>query len=591
MVVPPVAWLCRIAWGTIVLWIMSSALVKAQSTQRIEGHEDGAAIVRGTVLNRVTHEAIGGALVYSPDQQYATMTDDRGHFEFKFPPQRPEPQENPPGAANSYVLRRPQFLSNSPPTEFLARKPGFLQGASHANNGRDSSNQSEIMVYLDPEALITGHVSIPGMEGDLRIRLELYRRDIVGGQEHWQSAGTFTTWADGEFRFFDLTAGTYKLVTLEQLDRDPLVAAPGGQLFGYPPVYYPGTMDFSAAGVIQLAAGTTFQANITPTRREYYPVKVPVANPAVGQPMNIRVYPLGHPGPGYSLGYNSAEESIQGLLPDGSYTLEADTQGDPGSTGVVNFSVHGAPLDGPAVNLIPNTSVTVNVREEFRSEQTVFNETSGEPADGSSISPVSRQINFQVVLTPIEEFSSAESRASQPIEGTREHALVIPNVRPGRYRVAATSGVGYPAIVLYGGSDLKHEPFVMGLGGASQPIQVTLRDDGAEVDGTVRDTAKSERMPDQSGDAGLGRYVCFLPVDGRAGQFREAYVNPDGSFAQAQLAPGAYLVLAFDRPRYDLEYSDPEVLRKFESKGQVIRVEAGQKEHLRLSVIPGGDLQ
>src|ERR1700688_1106316 len=42
--------------------------------------------VHGTVINNKTHEPIARALVYSPDNRYATMTDDRGHFEFKFPP-------------------------------------------------------------------------------------------------------------------------------------------------------------------------------------------------------------------------------------------------------------------------------------------------------------------------------------------------------------------------------------------------------------------------------------------------------------------------------------------------------------------------
>ncbi|HEV3201844.1 MAG TPA: hypothetical protein VGZ73_28295, partial [Bryobacteraceae bacterium] len=33
-----------------------------------------ADVLRGTVVNGVTHEAIGRALVYSPDNRFATMT-------------------------------------------------------------------------------------------------------------------------------------------------------------------------------------------------------------------------------------------------------------------------------------------------------------------------------------------------------------------------------------------------------------------------------------------------------------------------------------------------------------------------------------
>jgi hypothetical protein len=50
-------------------------------------------------------------------------------------------------------------------------------------------------------------------------------------------------------------------------------------------------------------------------------------------------------------------------------------------------------------------------------------------------------------------------------------------------------------------------------------------------------------------------------------------------------------VLAFDSPQNDLAYADAEAMRKLESKGQVIHVDPGQKEHLRLKIIAGGDLQ
>ena len=42
-------------------------------------------IVRGTVVNALTGQPIGRALVYSPDNRYATFTDGEGHFEFTLP--------------------------------------------------------------------------------------------------------------------------------------------------------------------------------------------------------------------------------------------------------------------------------------------------------------------------------------------------------------------------------------------------------------------------------------------------------------------------------------------------------------------------
>jgi hypothetical protein len=195
------------------------------------------------------------------------------------------------------------------------------------------------------------------------------------------------------------------------------------------------------------------------------------------------------------------------------------------------------------------------------------------------------------MLMPLEEFGSNEGGISQPMEGSRERSLVIPNVRPGHYRLRVESGVGFAASVLSGGTDLLRQPFVVGLGGADSPIEVTLRDDGVEVTGTVEDATKTNRRPDQSQDFSTQYYVYFVPVGGSAGQFRQTMGGPDGSFTQEQLPPGAYRVLAFDRAQEDLAYANEEALRKFESNAQVIRFTAGQKERLRLTVIPGSDSQ
>jgi hypothetical protein len=587
----PILRLRTVASAISLLCCIASGFAKAQYVQQYGGRTDGPSSVHGTVLNRLTHEPIGRALVYSQDQQHATLTDSLGHFEFKFPQRKPEPAQNmtaAPGAGTT----GPQNVSSSPyflPTEFFARKPGFLQDPGTPLNARARSDSSELTIFLDPESLIIGHVSIPGLEGFLRFNLELYRRDVSGGRELWNSAGSVTTWADGEFRFADLAAGTYKLLTEEQLDRDPLTVIPGGQLFGYPPVFFPGVSDFSAAGAIQLGTGVTFQANISPTRREYYPVKIPVANPAFGQLTNIRVYPLGHPGPGYSLAYDSAEQQIQGSLPDGSYTLKAETHGQPGSTGILNFSVRGAPLDGPALNLIPDSPLLFNIREEFGSGQSVFIEGTTETASGSSSATTFRQVNLQVVLAPIEEFGFSGIRSSEPIQGTRDHAVMIQNVSPGRYRVEISSGVGYAASVLSGGTDVLHEPLTVGMGGAASPLQVTLRDDGATVDGTVEDEKGADPRPPQGNDFRPSRFIYFLPVGGSSAQFRQSNSNSEGAFSHWQLPPGSYLMLAFDRPQIDLEYSNPDTLHKLESKGQVIQVEPGDKVHLHLTVVPGSN--
>lgn len=49
----------------------------------------------------------------------------------------------------------------------------------------------------------------------------------------------------------------------EQMDRDSLLPVPGARLFGFPPIYYQTTTDFSVASAIVVKGKETAQANLT----------------------------------------------------------------------------------------------------------------------------------------------------------------------------------------------------------------------------------------------------------------------------------------------------------------------------------------
>src|SRR6267142_4595267 len=143
----PIKWLRTIAPAILLSSLIPSGFAEAQSAQGFDGPAEDASSIHGRVLNRLTNEPISRALVYSPDQQYATLTDDRGHFEFKFPPQEPAPQENLPATSDFNLVRSPRFSENFRPTMFQARKPGFLPSESNPYNGRAAQNPSQITIY------------------------------------------------------------------------------------------------------------------------------------------------------------------------------------------------------------------------------------------------------------------------------------------------------------------------------------------------------------------------------------------------------------------------------------------------------------
>jgi hypothetical protein len=468
----------------------------------------------------------------------------------------------------------------------MARKTGFFPRNDGQEGFQISPAQQEVTISLVPEARVVGHVILPGSDGSDRIQVELYRRQVREGREHWDSAGTVMSRSDGEFRFAELSAGSYKLFTHELLDRDPLTFNPRGQIFGYPPVYYPSASDFATAAVIRLSPGGTFQASVSPAKREYYPVKVGVTNAPAALQTGIQVWPQGHASPGYSLGYNVEDELIEGLLPNGTYTVQVTTYGPNVMTGMLNITVSGAALSGPAVTLLPNSSITVSVREEFQHTEIVPQGT----ITIGGIPPVpenGRRPNYlQVTLLPAEEFGVASSVSLRPPTGPEDDSLVIENVQPGRYRVRANTAIGFASSITSGGTDLQRQPLVVGEGGSTPPIEITVRDDGAEVEGTIERTTTTEvrRAGFNSPGQPVGN-VYFVPMADSGGQFSETWASADGKFQLQQLPPGAYRVLAFDRQQPDLEYASDEVMGQYDSKAQFIHVVAGQKEHLRLPLI------
>ena len=578
-----------VVFGIALSWCNGITQLSAQTSAAGTEHNNS---LRGTVVNGVTHEPIGHALVFSPDNRFATMTDDRGHFEFTFPARD---SEKTAGFAGLSSVRSPessqlQHAGINRPTVLMARKPGFVS----RNNGPEvvqlSSAQQELTISLMPEARVVGHVVLPGYDSSDRIQVELYRRQVRDGREHWDPAGTVMSRSDGEFRFAELSAGSYKLFTHELLDRDPLTFNPRGQLFGYPPVYYPAASDFATAAVIRLSPGETFEAKVSLTKREYYPVKLGVMNASPGLQPQVAVWPQGQASPGYSLQYNPGEHLIEGLLPDGIYTIQASTFGQNAMTGTSSIAVSGSAVSGPTVMMLPNCSITVSVKEEFQRADTASQGTITLGGIRSNPENGRRSNYLHVTLVPDQEFGFAPSPSLRPPAGPEDDSLVIENVQPGRYRVRVNTFIGFSSAITSGSTDLQRQTLVVGPGASTPPIEITVRDDGAEVEGVIESTPSTgvRRTGFNSPGQSPGN-VYFVPIADGDGQFREAWISPDGKFRLQQLPPGTYRVLAFDRQQPDMEYARGEVLGQYDSKAQVVRVVSGQKEHLQLPLITANE--
>ena len=523
---------------------------------------DGNDGLQGVVLNSVTHEPVSRALVSSPDNRFATMTDGQGHFEFKFPK-----------AGNEAANR---------PTALMARKPGYLTELVPDRDLDRSVN--EVTLSLAPEGLIIGHVSLPSTEAADKIQVQLYRREVDDGRAHWVPGGQTATRSNGDFRFAELAAGTYKIMTLEQLDRDHPPATSGDeQLYGYAPVYFPSAKTFAGGETIALSAGQTFQADLTVVRQPYFSVKISVTNAPPNTGIGVSVSSAGSHSPGYSLGYNSQGHVIEGMLPQGTYLVEAFGFGPPFIVGESALTVHNAPLSVGSMTMVATQSITVNVKEEF-SSQDQTNDTNSVTVTRLSSASTGPRSYLSLRLEPVDDFIQHGGASLRPPANAKDESLVLDGVVPSRYWVHVDSSRGYASAVTSGGVDLLTEPLVVA-GGSSGPIEITMRDDMAQVEGTIEGADASA----SSGSRAPFAHVYCVPLPDSPGRFSEVAASADGTFTFLNLPPGVYRVLAFKHAQLSLEFRNPEVIRAYEASGPVVHLTSGGKEHITVPLISKGE--
>jgi hypothetical protein len=540
--------------------------------------------IHGTVINTVTHEPIARALVYSQDNRVAAFTDDRGHFDLPLP--RPDMNPTLFGTASADGIQRSVgFAQLQTPVVLAARKPGFLPPASMPNGFLADPAQPNLVVRLVPEGRIVGRVALPG-SGDIAdyaavapIRVTLLYRTVNEGRERWEPLRQVEARSNGDFRFFNLFAGTYRVLTDEALDRDPQNFAPNAQVYGFPPAFFPVASDADSSASIHVSPGETIQATLTLTRREYYDVRLPVLNAPANTLFDVLVWPVGHPGLGYSLGYDLSRNAVRGMLPDGTYTVMV-LHSEGSATGTATITVHGARVTAPSIAVVPNPSISVVVHEELAKSRT---DSRGDaPSVGGSISSHIEFNGYQFTLMPEDGYALEREITASMISDQQPLRYVFGQVPPGRYRVKVFSQASYTASIRAGGTDLLRESLVVGIGSAPPEIDVTVRDDGGSVSGELVARESQDGSRPLSGIA--AHSVYFLPVSG-TGVVSMAWATPDGKFALENLAPGTYNVLGFDRPQGDLERSGEIHLHGYESQVQQITIAPGQAQTLRVPMI------
>jgi hypothetical protein len=530
--------------------------------------------VHGVVLNTLTNKPVGRVLVTS--MEMAAMTDGEGRFEFdvRLPIGN---TAGGPGPSAGAGMR--SGGGDGYPIALMARRPGYLtmQQPTMLRLRDKGPDEPELKIRITPESILRGRVATSAVAPPMGVQVQLSRKQVQDGLANWGPVATAQTNSRGEYRFADLATGDYKIMTREWVENESTVPVPDKQITGYPPVYYPNELDLATATPIHIAAGETAQADLNLRAQPYYRVSIPVMNVPHGTGVNVAVGDEDGSS-GFSLGFNPQTQKIEGLLPNGSYDVRVMSFGEVQGAGAGRIEVAGGPVRGAPISLMSSGVIPVVVREEYTTDSSTG--TPEGPGQVFSRIGSGRPRSLELMLQPDGTKGPAAGLRNSTGKGNED--LVVENVREGKYRVWVMPNRGYAASATSGGVDLLHKPLVVGAGGASAPIEITLRDDTATLEGTVSPVPPTGGEPNPYGG---GVFVFCFPIESEVGRPVQGFAGVDGKFSMQNVPPGRYLVLAFRTPNQNLEYRNEEVLRQYESKGTIVTLEAGQKAEVKVPVL------
>jgi len=500
--------------------------------------------LRGTVTNSVTGEAIGGALVQLiPEKTQFTSAD--GAFEFT-------------------GLIRGQFL-------LLARKPGFFNeqdlGLAPMNAATAVPVDGDVLLKLTPEGVIYGQVKDEDGQPIEGLTVRAQRWQAVEGERRLQPSGEATTDDQGNFRIPELFRGTYYL-SFQQTRHgwrvyDQLRRTKQEQQ-GYGIQFYPGVPDVVSATAIEARPGTPVRISQALYHQRVFEVSGVVrgGDPEAGFGLTLMNDAGEITMSSEHIDPKSGEFQISGV-PEGTYLLRANANHPAGDDTFeynqslnieLPVSVHGD-VSGLMVVLGGGTSIGVQLHDET---------SSSSPGELHRVwiqmipKGFSQFVSQTVVLPPIER------RAARRFQG----------LSPGTYNVRANpEQPGYIASLRCGGTDLLREDLIIGAGVSLPPIEVTLRNDGAELTVSLTENGRP------AGAAGVVVYSPDYPQRSLLMQLEP------GASSTVQVAPGTYQLVVVRDPG-DVEFRNPAAMEKYLAHAHSISLSPLGKATVNLEVPP-----
>jgi uncharacterized protein (DUF2141 family) len=540
------------ALATLFIFALSlssaaAAPAKQAESDRFELH--------GTVINSATKEPVSRALV----------------------------QLNGPGGVAQLSGRDGTFnFTNLPPGQYAmtAMKPGFF---SEEELGRERGAKiavanippsGDLLLRLVPEAVIYGEVKNEDGEPIEGVRVRVMRLRVIEGHKVIDPEGESLTDDEGAFRIANLQPGHYR-VSFLQANRGSIRFV--GSLNrarepqqGYAPEFYPGVRNVESAATIEVKAGTQSEVTQVLKPQRLFEISGVVRGGDLASGFNLMLRDdSGEDVPeDMKIDQKRGQFQIVGI-PEGTYTLLArgfarsgaapeEMKPALGATQLVHLT---SDVTGLVLSLEPTSSVEIQVRDEI-------------PPDGS-------HVLHQAVVRFVSLESTQYSPAIQApfLEGERVTTGRLDNIPPGTYRVEATPNQpGYIASLRCGRTDLLREDLTVAAGAALPPIEVTLRNDGAQLNVSVIE---------ENHRRGASVVIYSEEIPRRSLLVR---VDDTGSASEANLAPGTYSLIAVDDAE-DLEFRNPLAVEKYLGDATEVTLGPGDKTSVQVKLQATGRQQ
>lgn len=548
----------------LLLFVVPNALLATPQFQT-EARRTYAA--RGIVVNSATGEAISGALVqlYGA-RQHAVLTGPDGKFQFD-------------GLPNSGF-------------QLSAQKPGYFSPEQIRRYGAPlkSVNTDEdrpVTLKLIPEGIVYGRITGDNGEPVGYMPVQILWERVENGKRTRENPRSIRTDEQGEFRQAELQPGKYFVFVGPSSwpASFPARLSQGGAR-GYPGVFYPGVPDLSSATVIEITPGKHAEINLSLSSQPFYRISGTVSGYGPEQSVSFEMFSASGQPIGAGIELDEARGTFRSSwVPAGVCTVIAGSQ-DP-KTNQPRFATQRlnitSDVGGVHLALLPSALIPLNIRVEATRSDT--------PTDGRNMSTFFggfNQIHQQssparVVLTPQEHVFAYRQQQYSESFADNDPTPAIRNIPAGVYSVeVAPNGPYYVQSVRSGSADLFEQSLTVTPGGSNQPIEIVLRDDFATLDGSLTSDAES---------ASATIIMFSSNSSAESPQQRRNIVGVftnKAPFHIPQVAPGEYKILAVDNPD-ELEYGNPEIVRKYLSKARDVSLVPNQIAKVELEVVHVGD--